>query len=797
MKKKCFLLLSVCLMAGIIRAQVGSVNIDVDANTKIATVTKYFNGTNIEDLNNQTNGGLLSQLIHGEAFEENIDPDFLNLSKGDYSKVYVVLDERRIPHLLSQANIYTRLTWNNLNDKYDFNSKDIYSPSSGGQGMMSFSQPVTIGDWKFNGRFLVYDSLPPNIQRIMLERINGNEQISKYWTKLTAGNPQFKYTLERDGQAYMGRQTQVISFTGGSGEVGLINKGLYKQGIRFDANKPYDGVLRIKAAKPTTINLSLRDENGKVLAEKPYSLKGDGSYEKVEYELTPNGSTIKGSFGVSLKSPGEIRMGYAFLQPGKWGRIEGGWPIRSQFTDALKRQGILAFRYNGSMVDVGADTYLYRWKKMIGPLDERRVSFRNGFNPYATHSFGFIEMLQAAEAIGATAIIGMCMDESYEDIRDFVEYCNGPVTSTWGALRAKHGHPQPYNLRYIQVDNERQISRGYVECMKKFAQAAWESDPQVSIMASLNIGGDGYIRGGSAMEKMRLEQLERQLQEAGGPMPMGGGPQSGQFDRQRMMLQMQYQQAKQQIGESYALASEMIGWFIAQGKGDKVSWDPHYSGQRNFADGGDRYLNEMGITLQRELAKDYPGYHLALHPMEENGSRCDWDRGLAHAHNWNTNQRYGDSFVMLGTANTFQPHGLHYMWDQGRIHYTADTIWFQPSAYVDEIMMQTWKPNVVQAGSSEETTLDVTAKLSDKKDELSIYVVNLSDHPQDAVINVANFKFKSQAQVITLGDCDLTEYNTYDNMNNVSPKYSKAVISSKNAKYTFPRYSYTVITLKK
>ena len=55
----------------------------------------------------------------------------------------------------------------------------------------------------------------------------------------------------------------------------------------------------------------------------------------------------------------------------------------------IEEQGIAAFRYNGSMVDVGADTYLYRWKKMIGPIDERRVTLRSGFNLYATHSFGF------------------------------------------------------------------------------------------------------------------------------------------------------------------------------------------------------------------------------------------------------------------------------------------------------------------------------------------------------------------------------------------------------------------------
>lgn len=711
------------------------VKLNVDAGRQIATVTKLFNGSNIEDLNNQTNGGIFSQLLHGEAFEENIDIDFLNLDKADYSKIYVVLDERRIPHLITQTDIYHRIPWNNLTEKYDFNSKDIYDAKP-------FKHPRVISGWKFPGRFLVFDSLPAPIQKVMLERINGNEQISKYWSKMLLGSPQYNYELVHDGEAYIGRQTQTICFKGGSGEVRLTNHGLYRMGIRFDKGKSYDGILRIKSDSPETVYISLRDEKGTVIAEEPYSLKGDGSYERVQFKLVPDADVTRGSFGISLKKPGKIELGFAFLQPGEWGRVKG-YPIRKMFVDVLKKQGIAAFRYNGSMVDVGADTYLYRWKKMIGPIDERRVTLRSGFNLYATHSFGFEEMLQAAEVIDAVAIIGMSMDESYEDIRDFVEYVNGDATTRWGALRAKYGHREPYRLKYIQVDNERPITRGYIECVKKFAEAAWEVDPEMSIMTSLNIGR-GYTKG----------------------------------------------------TPEYKLASDMVSWFISKGKQDKLAWDPHYSGTRSFADTKDLFENEMGIVLQRELAQDFPGFKLNLHPMEENGSRCDWDRGLAHANNWNTLQRYGDCFRMLGTANTFQPHGLHYIWDQGRIHYTADTIWFQPSAHIDEMMIKTWKPNVVATSTSDEA-LDITAKINDSKTEMTLYVVNLSDQPREAILNIDNFRYKSKVEVQTIGDCELTEFNTYENKDNVVFKPSQAVFSRKNTKYTFPKYSYTVITLRK
>lgn len=83
--------------------------------------------------------------------------------------------------------------------------------------------------------------------------------------------------------------------------------------------QPYDGILRVKAQKLTTIYLSLRDEQGKILAEAPYKMKGDGTIEEIVFNLTPNAETTKGQFGITLKEQGEIELGFAFLQPGEWG----------------------------------------------------------------------------------------------------------------------------------------------------------------------------------------------------------------------------------------------------------------------------------------------------------------------------------------------------------------------------------------------------------------------------------------------------------------------------------------------
>ena len=123
------------------------------------------------------------------------------------------------------------------------------------------------------------------------------------------------------------------------------------------------------------------------------------------------------------------------------------------------------------------------------------------------------------------------------------------------------------------------------------------------------------------------------------------------------------------------------------------------------------------------------------------------------------------------------------MWDQGRVHYTSDEIWFQPSAHEDEMMSKNWLFNVLKTSSSSEKVLDITAKTNDKKSELSVYVVNLSDQPQEAVINIDGFKYNSKAQVWTLGDCALTDYNTVEEKNKVAPKASTMKMKRKNTSH--------------
>lgn len=78
-----------------------------------------------------------------------------------------------------------------------------------------------------------------------------------------------------------------------------------------------------------------------------------------------------------------------------------------------------------------------------------------------------------------------------EEAARWIEYCNGPVSSPMGRLRAAHGHPEPYRVRHWEVGNELwgrwqynwTTAAGYVDRYHQFARAMLRADPGVKLYA--------------------------------------------------------------------------------------------------------------------------------------------------------------------------------------------------------------------------------------------------------------------------------------------------------------------------
>ncbi|EQD71845.1 alpha-L-arabinofuranosidase, partial [mine drainage metagenome] len=84
-----------------------------------------------------------------------------------------------------------------------------------------------------------------------------------------------------------------------------------------------------------------------------------------------------------------------------------------------------------------------------------------------------------------------------------VEYMNGSVLTRYGALRARDGHPAPYDVKFWNIGNEpygqwelgRTNLKYYVLKNNEFARAMRRVDPSITLLASGDMPDEMIIEG--------------------------------------------------------------------------------------------------------------------------------------------------------------------------------------------------------------------------------------------------------------------------------------------------------------
>jgi alpha-N-arabinofuranosidase len=94
----------------------------------------------------------------------------------------------------------------------------------------------------------------------------------------------------------------------------------------------------------------------------------------------------------------------------------------------------------------------YHWIWGVGPRDRRptwsNLSWKNEPEP---GDFGTDEYIALSRRLGTEPTLTVNVEgrgATVEEASAWVEYCNGPATSRYGAMRAANGHPQPFGVKY-------------------------------------------------------------------------------------------------------------------------------------------------------------------------------------------------------------------------------------------------------------------------------------------------------------------------------------------------------------
>ena len=205
------------------------------------------------------------------------------------------------------------------------------------------------------------------------------------------------------------------------------------------------------------------------------------------------------------------------------GQALGGF--RPDIFEAVKALHPTCLRWPG-----GGYAAQYDWRWGIGPQKDRKRWDHWMWMDYDQNCFGTDEFIRFCREIDSEPVIVVSVgferpESEYDEILlnavNWLRYCNEPATGEWGAVRAANGHPEPYNVKYWEIDNEMWemgIER-YEKCVRDFSVALRAVDPSIKVIACGGFPEDEAFlnRSGRYFDYLSLHHYEQAGGYAAGP----------------------------------------------------------------------------------------------------------------------------------------------------------------------------------------------------------------------------------------------------------------------------------------
>jgi alpha-N-arabinofuranosidase len=242
------------------------------------------------------------------------------------------------------------------------------------------------------------------------------------------------------------RGTKSVRITGGREPAGI------RQGRLFlESGRNYDGAIWIKVeAGAPRLSLRLLGADDSVLAERPLESR-DPAWREVPFSFSISRTDRDASLEIAVAGRGTALVDFVSLMRAD---VRKNGMLRPDLLEALRGLAPAFIRWPG-----GSFASTYKWQDGIGP-HASRVYHPNelwgGYSDY--YGFGTDEYMELTRQLGTVPLIVLpAPDDSPASVdyaMNWVHYLNDPPTTTWGQMRARNGHPAPYNVRYFQIDNE-------------------------------------------------------------------------------------------------------------------------------------------------------------------------------------------------------------------------------------------------------------------------------------------------------------------------------------------------------
>jgi hypothetical protein len=541
---------------------------------------------------------------------------------------------------------------------------------------------------------------------------------AKYWKQVITTGSAGKTGVDKSTTFYK-QNTHKITFSSGTGFVGVANRGMGSEGFSLSACNSYEGFLFVLS--PNAGKLSVRLQNwitGDVLDESVLYFPGGSTWTRLDFGLYPRQGTscegivpgsdpsidcgsmgsqpghvcvrCAGQVAVGLTSEGTVNLGYLFLQPGSWGRFQD-LPVRLEAVEALTSMGITAIRQGGEYVTDAS--HYSSWKSLRGPVWQREPWV---WGSTQVSGWGPFEMIDLCNAAGIEPIISFSARNSAQDMADLVEYCWGSTDTTqWGQARLADSHPAAYRIKFFAIGNEEKPS-------------SW-----ISIVA--------------AMEAKAIE------------LGLGG------------TFYYIYP-------DSFGVPDAQLAEAERLGLRDRIIADIHNAGS-----GG---VNSAMAVFGRS------GCTEGAANLETNGQSHTLARALMEA--WDLNEFFNANLPKIkGRAASFctERSGHFDNLDQGLSFYLPNGTWLQPPGYVHQMISTTWLGAGVSAMVEPGDYVSASAQVSGDWKTLIVRIV--TSKPLSVKLDIAGFPASAAYAFMTQLTGSLTDANTPASPDKISPKTSE------------------------
>jgi len=390
----------------------------------------------------------------------------------------------------------------------------------------------------------------------------------------------------------------------------------------------------------------------------------------------------------------------------------------------------------------------YIWQNGIGPRDKRLPHPIDQWGDRDTYQFGTDEFIQFCEKVKAEPILVINTSRGVDDALDWLEYCMGDATTEYGKMRAANGHPAPYHLKTIEIDNEPWLMMeysAYLDIVNKFCPAIRAKYPDLKLSVA---GSYGYDTG------------------------PGEGNQAANRNWDPRIIE--------QAGKLFDILS------------------PHYYNGIYFTADfvEDPYRYEHFLKGRGEIVRKSGNPNIKIYVSEWNLTNGrwgnDWRVGLYAGGILNAFERQGDVATMSCPALFLRKQGVTTQWDNALINFDQKT-WFPAGNYV---VMKLWRdsfaPNLL-AVDGPDRPLNFVATRSADKQTVFLKAVNPTTTAVEAAVRLDGDLTPRTATMQLVAPGGETVKNSLDQPDHIKVVAATVTVENRTVKFTMPPLSVGVV----